>query len=314
MHTYIWLVGAGPMAIEYITVLNALNVPCKVIGRGAASAEECRLKTGAKVLLGGLEKYISECEELPSAAIVSVGVEELSNVAITLIRNGVKRILVEKPGGLNDDEIRSLHDEAKKKNTEVYIAYNRRFYSSTRKAQEIINADGGVTSFNFEFTEWSHQIVNIQKAPGIKENWLLANSSHVIDLAFFLGGKPKEISCYKAGGLDWHPSGSIFAGAGIAENGALFSYQANWEAPGRWGVEVLTKKHRLILKPLEKLYIQKIGSVTVEEILLEDDLDKKFKPGLYRQVQAFIEDETSSMLKIQEQSTNLSYYQTIGGQ
>ena len=313
-YTDIWLVGAGPMAIEYITVLNALNVPYKVIGRGAASAEECRLKTGAKVLLGGLEKYISECEELPSVAIVSVGVEELSNVAIMLIRHGIKRIMVEKPGGLNEKEVSSMLEEAKKQNAEVYIAYNRRFYSSTRKAQEIINVDGGVTSFNFEFTEWSHQIVNIQKAPGIKENWLLANSSHVIDLAFFLGGKPKEISCYKAGGLDWHPSGSIFAGAGIAENGALFSYQANWEAPGRWGVEVLTKKHRLILRPLEKLYIQKIGSVTIEEILLEDDIDKKFKPGLYRQVQAFIEDETSSMLKIQEQSTNLSYYQTIGGQ
>jgi len=314
MHTYIWLVGAGPMAIEYITVLNALNVPYKVIGRGAASAEECRLKTGAKVLLGGLEKYISECEELPSAAIVSVGVEELSNVAITLIRQGIKRILVEKPGGLNEKEISSVFEKAEKQNAEVYIAYNRRFYSSTLKAQEIINADGGVTSFNFEFTEWSHQIVNIQKAPGIKENWLLANSSHVIDLAFFLGGKPKEISCYKAGGLDWHPSGSIFAGAGSAENGALFSYQANWEAPGRWGVEVLTKKHRLILRPLEKLYIQKIGSVTIEEILLEDDIDKKFKPGLYLQVQAFIEDRTSGMIDIRQQSVNLHHYRMIGGE
>jgi len=314
MHKYIWLVGAGPMAIEYITVLNALNVPYKVIGRGAASAEECRLKTGAKVRLGGLEKYISECEELPSAAIVSVGVEELSNVAITLIRNGIKRILVEKPGGLNEKEISSVFEEAKKQNAEAYIAYNRRFYSSTRKAQEIINADGGITSFHFEFTEWSHQIVNIQKAPGIKENWLLANSSHVIDLAFFLGGKPKKITGYKAGGLDWHPSGSIFVGAGIAENGALFSYQANWEAPGRWGVEVLTKKHRLILRPLEKLYIQKIGSVTIEEILLEDDIDKKFKPGLYLQVQAFIEGRTSNMIDIREQSVNLHHYCTIGGE
>ncbi len=151
------------------------------------------------------------------------------------------------------------------------------------------------------------------KEEGVKEQWLLHNSTHVMDLAFYLGGRPKEISCYTAGSLNWHPSGSIYSGAGITENGALFSYQANWESPGRWGVEVLTKKHRLILRPLERLHIQNIGSVAVEEVSLEDELDKKFKPGLYLQVQAFVEGKTSNLPDIQGQSINLHYYQMIGG-
>ena len=127
-------------------------------------------------------------------------------------------------------------------NAKVFIAYNRRFYRAVSEAKRLIEGDGGVTSFNFEFTEWSHEIERLSKAPGVKEKWFLGNSTHVVDLAFFLGGKPSEISCYTQGGTDWHPTASLFSGAGVSEHGALFSYNANWESAGRWGVEVLTKK------------------------------------------------------------------------
>ena len=78
----------------------------------------------------------------------------------------------------------------------------------------------------------------------------------MVDLAFNLGGIPKELSSFTAGSLDWHPSAAVFSGAGISENGAPFNYRANWESAGRWGVEVLTKEHKLILRPMEKLQIQ----------------------------------------------------------
>jgi len=203
-----------------------------------------------------------------------------------------------------------LH-KARGKNAKVYVGYNRRFYSSVRNAQEIIDEDGGVTSFNFEFTEWSHVIKDLQKEPGVKENWFFHNSTHVIDLAFHLGGKPREISCYVSGGLSWHPSASVFAGAGVSEKNALFSYQANWEAPGRWGVEMLTKKHRLILRPLEKLQIQKIGSVAIEMMAIDDKLDVEFKPGLYLQVESFIRNKTANMIEINEQIENIKFYKII---
>ena len=276
------------MTIDYIKALDALKVSYQVIGRGNASAKDCEDKTGVKVITGGLENYLSDCKDIPATAIVAVGVEQLANVTKMLLHNGVKKILVEKPGGLNVDEIRSVYKQTKKRNAEVYVAYNRRFYASTLKAQEIIREDGGVRSFHFEFTEWSHEIVKIKKAPGVKENWLLVNSSHVIDLAFFLCGKPKEISCYVGGELDWHPSGSIFTGAGISEKDALFSYQADWGAPGRWSVEVLTRKHRLIFRPLEELKVQNIGAVHIEDVEIDNRLDKEYKPGLYKQVEAFL--------------------------
>ena len=308
MKDHLWVIGSGPMAIDYINVLNVLGIRFQVISRSVESSKKCEFKTGAKVIHGGVENHVRNCENIPSSAIIAVGVEQLASVTKILLKSGVKKLLVEKPGGLDQSEISAVFEETKNQNADVYVAYNRRFYASTLKSQEIINNDGGVSSYNFEFTEWSHQIADIEKAPGVKENWLLANSSHVIDLAFFLGGKPKEMSCYVAGGLNWHPSGSIFAGAGISENGALFSYQANWEAPGRWGIEILTRKHRLIFRPMEKLQIQNIGEIAINEAELDDDLDMKFKPGLFREVKAFMDGDCTNLVKIEDQLENMKYY------
>ena len=163
-------------------------------------------------------------------------------------------------------------------------------------AREIIEADGGVDSFNFEFTEWGHIIEGLDKAPSVKEHWFLANSTHVVDLAFYLGGSPARFTSYTSGHLPWHPLASAFAGAGVSEEGALFTYQANWAAPGRWGVEVLTHHHRLILRPMEQLQIQSIGSIEILKYELDDALDQQFKPGLYRQVMEFLSPKPSLAL------------------
>jgi predicted dehydrogenase len=305
------LVGAGPMAVDYVNVLKAQDVPFKVIGRGAQSAEEFTGKTGIPVITGGLGAYLESGPELPEKAIVAVSVEQLGNAAMLLLARGVKNILLEKPAGLNPQEIRRVAEEAVEQKARVYVAYNRRFYAPTLKAREIIAEDGGVLSFNFEFTEWSHIIKDLKKAPGVMENWFLANSTHVVDLAFYLGGEPKETSCYIAGSLPWHPSASIFAGAGVAENGALFSYQANWEAPGRWGVEILTRKHRLIFRPMEQLHIQQIGSVAIEKVELDDELDQEFKPGLYLQTKSFLDGDDGQLLKIEDQAVIVGFYERI---
>jgi len=282
------LVGAGGMAIDYAAVLSAQEMTFDVVGRGVSSAELFEAKTGIRPHVGGLETYLASSSRVPRNAIVAVGVDELAKSALQLLRTGVHRILLEKPGGLNVAEIEAVARAAEMHQAEVYVAYNRRFYAATRRARDILAEDGGVTSFNFEFTEWSHVIERLTLASEVKAQWLLANSTHVIDLAFFLGGQPATLCAYVTGGLPWHPSGSVFAGAGITSGGALFIYQANWSSPGRWGVELLTKSRRVILRPLEKLQVQMLGSVTTEFVELDDQLDRQYKPGVYRQVSAFL--------------------------
>lgn len=308
----VWLIGAGGMAQDYMKVLEDLKATTTIIGRGENSAKEFKEVTGRDVEIGGLQSFLSKKPDVCSHAIIAVGIEKLFETTKQLLNHNIKNILIEKPGALFDNEFEELVNLSEVKKANVYIAYNRRYFASVIKAKEIIAQDGGVTSFNFEFTEWAHTIAPLKKGEGVKEKWFLGNSSHVVDLAFNIGGIPKELSSYTSGGIDWHPSASIFCGAGISDNGALFSYTANWESAGRWWVEILTKEHKLILKPMEKLQIQKRGTI-LETFVTDIDysLDDNFKPGLYLQTEKFLKNDFDNMCSIKEQTKILKIYNKI---
>ena len=301
----IWLIGASQISTEHAKVLSSLKEEYLVIGRGEKSSKAFFETTGIKPIIGGVDEFIKSNPECPSYAIVAVSEESLLEVTNTLLKFGVKNILVEKPGGYFTEDFRRTIQLASSCSANVVLGYNRRFFASVMAAKKIISEDGGITSFNFEFTEWAFKVAPDHRAKEVFEYWFLGNSTHVIDTAFFLGGWPKELTCFHKGGLEWHPSGSIYAGAGVSESGALFSYQANWEAPGRWVVEILTKKHRLYFKPMETLQIQDIGSVRVNPVEIDDHLDKEFKPGLYLQTKAFLERDYSRFCTIEQQKEHI---------
>jgi predicted dehydrogenase len=302
----IWLIGTGLMAVEYAKVLKDLNCNIIAIGRGEENCKNFYEQTNIKTISGGLENFLATNPAMPEAVINAVGIESLSSSTILLLDFGIKYMLLEKPGFGYPTELAASVLKANLNNAQIYLAYNRRFYQSTIKALKLIEEDGGVKSFNFEFTEWAHSIALLPKHKAEHENWLYGNSSHLIDLAFYLGGKPKEISAYKSGHLDWHPSGSKYAGAGISSSNALFSYIANWESPGRWNLEICTENLRLIFKPIEKLQIMKKGSVAIE--FVEDinyDIDEKYKPGLFLQVQNFLNNDVQNLKSLSECAADL---------
>lgn len=306
----ILLVGAGPMAIEYARVLKAMNLPFITVGRGQQSATKFKSEIGLEALTGGIDKWLDVTNYLPNTAIVSVDEKSLGSVARLLLNKGIKKILVEKPGGFDFDDIKSMASLAKQKNAQVLVAYNRRLYQSVVKAQQLIKAEGGPMSFNFEFTEWGHTIPEERKRSKVTHEWFLGNSTHVIDLAFYIGGQPEIMKCFTAGHLSWHPKAAVFSGAGISKTGALFSYHANWQSAGRWGVEILTKKNKYIFRPLEKLQVLPIASIKQELVDLDYSIDEKFKPGIYLQVDKFLNNPTE-LLPIDKQIDHLNYYQAM---
>ncbi|XP_077997683.1 uncharacterized protein LOC144450820 isoform X2 [Glandiceps talaboti] len=312
----VWLVGAGVHAGEYAKVLTDLNVKYEVIGRGAESAAKFEEKTGHSVHQGGLDPFLASNtiskDKNDVVAIVTVTIPNLATCTIQLIQHGVNTILLEKPGGKNSEEIAEINKavenaKAEGRDIKVRMAYNRRFYASVRKARELAEEEGGVTSFLFEFTEWSHIIAGLPHPASVKQSWFLGNS-HVLDLAFFLGGQPKELSCHNsgAGEVVWHPQSAIWVGSGVTETNALFSYHANWAAPGRWWLEVLTRKNRYIFRPLEKLHVTRLGTVKVEEVEIDDSVDKKFKPGLWLQTKTFLTNpDDKDLLPLDKQLCNV---------
>lgn len=308
----LWLIGAGTMAKDYASVLIDLKLEFNVIGRGSHSAEKFEHETGKSVIPDGITNALTSLG-CPEQAIVAVGVEQLAKVTNELIVAGTKRILVEKPGGLTTLEIKELNNIAEKYNATVLIAYNRRFYASTLMARKLIAEDGGATSCTFEFTEWSHIIAPLSKGAGVKEAWFLANSTHVTDLAFNLCGFPKDWKAWHGGELDWHQTAARFCGAGITKDGVFFNYHADWEAPGRWSVEVLTRKNRYIFRPMEQLHVTPIGSVAINNINIDDQIDKDFKPGLYKQTLAFLNKDDELFCTVDEQVEHCAIYDEMAG-
>jgi predicted dehydrogenase len=312
MDEAVLLVGAGPMAAQYAKVLQKLGRPFSVVGRGVDSARSFASETAVEPATGGIEQWLaSHASWGGSTAIVAVSEAQIGVVARELIRAGFKRLLLEKPGGSDYSDIRGLCDEATRHAVRVSVGYNRRQYASVLEARRIIQEDGGAESFFFDFTEWSHVIEPLSKEGGVKEHWFLHNSSHVVDLAFHLGGKPREIVAFRDGQLTWHRSGAVFSGAGVSELGAVFSYHANWNGPGRWGVEVVTRKRKLFLRPLEKLHVQQSGTVFLETAALDDELDLSYKPGIFRQTQLFLDHQYDALCSLEEQVGNLEHYRKI---
>lgn len=310
----LWLVGSGSMAESYLPVLRDLNICFEVIGRGEESANLFSERHQVKVATGGVQTVLdTQMLEIPKYAIVATDVDQLHTVATQLIKAGVKYILLEKPGALFKGELNELIELAKTYSTEVYIGYNRRFYSSVKYLKDAITREGGVQSLTFDFTEWSDKVCQTSHSPTTKQRWFLSNSSHVVDLAFHLCGQPKQLSPYIFGNLNWHPSSSIFVGSGITETGTLFSYHANWNSAGRWGLELTTRESKYILRPIEKLFIQRKNTFNIEELQVDSTLDEKFKPGLWRQVRSFVLDSSSELCNLASQRDAFDYFHDIAG-
>lgn len=306
----IWLVGCGKMAIEYFKVLSHFGVNFLVIGRGKNSASEFEKKTGCPVWIGGIEKAVGELS-LPDAAIVCVNVVSLVDVTVALASVGVKRILVEKPLFLSKRDAPSLVNLRNEKSSEIYIAYNRRFYKTVKKLKDCLDEDGGATSLHFEFTERSHLINSLNVDDIVKQRWVLSNSSHVIDLAFYLVGQASEISVFRSNSLDWHASAAQFAGAGITQKGIIFSYHANWGCAGNWSIDVRSDRRRFLLKPLEVLSCEYVGSSDMEIICKETE--PEFKPGLKEMLSCFLDGNVDALCSLDEQVGAIDRYMEIAG-
>lgn len=310
--TDLWIIGCGPMAQAYVKVLLGRGHAFSVVGRGEDSAKSFREQTGVDVVAGGLEAAIAR-HGAPAKAIVATGIETLAPLTELLLQAGTRSILVEKPAGLSSAQVDRLAAIAAAKGNNVYVAYNRRFFASVIEAQRLIAEDGGLQSMHFDFTEMGDRVGSQDRLREVKERWLLANSTHVIDLAFFLAGAPDKWCAHRSGALDWHPAGAVFGGAGTTVRGAVFSYTANWTGPGRWGLELVTSKRRLVLRPMENLFATEGALEPAKELDVDMTLDQAYKPGLALQVEAFLSVDSSSLCSIEEHARKMIIYERIAG-
>ena len=147
------------MARAYGHALRELGTDTVVVGRGEASAEAFTDDVGLPVRTGGLTANADAVKGC-THAIVAAPVPALSDLSREVVELGIPDVLVEKPAGLDLEDVQALADTATAHGASVSVPYNRRFYASVREARRRIEADGGPTSFRFEISEWSKRRVS----------------------------------------------------------------------------------------------------------------------------------------------------------
>jgi predicted dehydrogenase len=316
MNSRVFVIGVGKMGLAHLKVLSDLNVAS--LGAWAPSKKR-QLEVeelGILFFSGDLDNAVKTFS--PTHVVIASPVETLFFNTMKIIEYGIKNILVEKPLALDKNEGNTLLNLIKLYGVNLSVAYNRRNYSSIITALKLIEeADEIVESVYFEFNE-SWPFINGPEGKDlkVKNKWIMANSLHVIDTAFISVGLPlysRSSFNRKDNDLNWHPTGSIFFGAGFTEKNIPFSYHANWKSPGSWGVEWMTKSARYIFKPMEKLKVIQKGSFETKEITFENKLDIKYKPGVYNQNKAFLLGDKSKLVSVEYAIKLINLASKLGG-
>jgi len=281
--TRLAIIGLGNIAHKHAEVIKAL--PDVELVAGVKRDHD----TGrAFCSQYSIPRYFQSTDDLLAwgefdAAVVSCGHHFTVEIAIAVLSTG-RPCLIEKPVGFSASETESVLDTANKAGTWGMVAVNRRFYSIIQRARELIAESGGLRAIRVEHTEWMHQSAGWGLVDDLLDRYFFINGIHLLDTMCHLAGPPESTDAVAR----------MFPGRRNAydamfrfSSGAIGHYSGQWYAPGRWALDLFAEDLRITFPRMEEAFIQRTGKDP--EPLLLDEIDQKFKPGFYRQMQAFVE-------------------------
>ena len=274
-------VGAGNMAAAHIRVFR--DIPGVELS-GIFSRTTSRAESLAKELeVGVVCTSIPELYEKTKANLVVIAVPELSVRAVAQeCFTYPWACLIEKPAGYNVADAEAITASARSAGSRAFVALNRRHYSSTRVVLQDLASNIGPRFIHVQDQEDIIGALKSGQPKLVVENWMYANSIHLIDYFSILGrGKVTEVEPF----VRWNPDEPGFVAAKILfESGDIGLYQAVWNAPSPWAVAVTTHAKRWEMRPLEQAAFQLYGQRKLEPVA-SHEWDQEFKPGLRRQAE-----------------------------
>ena len=270
------IVGAGNMGREHIRAFA--DVPGVTIAgihsRTRSRAEALATEFGVP----GVYDSVPELYERTQAELVVVAVPETA-------MNPVSRacfefpwtILMEKPPGYNLQDAKEIHSAAIAKRRKVLVGLNRRFLSSTRAALSDLAQYNSPRFIHVQDQQNLEVATSLSHPDVVVENWMYANSIHVIDY-LRLFGRSKITSVTPV--FAWDPKTSQVVVAKIEfDSGDIGLYEGIWKGPGPWAVTVTTPEKRWEMRPLEQAAFQVWGERRLHPVEVHP-WDRDFKPGL----------------------------------
>jgi predicted dehydrogenase len=273
------IVGGGGMAREHARAFAALP-EARLVGicnRTHSKAEEIARSFAVPVVCDNpQELYAKTGADLVVMAVAEHVAKPISFACFEYPWT----ILLEKPPGQDLAEAREILQSAGRRR--VYVAMNRRAYSSTRTAKadlDQIDAPRFIhvqDQQDMEYPGYSHL------PRSVVENLMYSNSIHLIDYFCVFGrGRVSRVRPAEP----WSRSVPQVIVATIDfDSGDKGLYQCIWRGPGPWSVSINTPMKRWELRPLEKAAFQRAGERSLVPVETESQ-DREFKPGLVRQAQ-----------------------------
>lgn len=274
------IVGAGYMASEHAKAFSGLPGVSLVgiTSRTRARAEQVAAEYPGMKVFDSVEALYRGTQ----ADLVIVTVKEMSmaQVATECFRFPWAALL-EKPAGYDLANAQLILEEARKNSRRVWVALNRRAYSSTRQALARL---GDSTSPRYiRVLDQQDQVAACdvyKEPPEVVRNYMYANSIHLIDYFRVFGrGEVTRITPI----CPWTPDAPWMVVAKLEfSSGDVGIYEGVWNGPGPWTVTVVTPEQRLEMRPLEQASLQLRGERKVTQLDISPD-DSQFKPGLRQQ-------------------------------
>jgi predicted dehydrogenase len=291
------IVGFGNMGRQYLKSLQGLGVRrIRVCSLSPDPLKELASLPDVERVAGGVQKL--QCypasDEL---GVVATPPAMLVAATERLAALGFRRLLVEKPVSLWSAEIGRLAASLEQQGVDTVCGYNRVAYPSFHEVRSRVSSEGGITSCSYTFTEIIKKNWPQRFEPETLARWGIANSMHVLAMAHGLIGLPKSWSSYRSGSFPWHPSGAVFTGSGISDQGIPFSCHADWGSTGRWSVEVYTRVASYRMCPLERVF-RRASSFDERQEVSVTTFAPQLKAGILEQVAAMLSSDIRRLIPL----------------
>ena len=277
------VIGAGYIAQEHLKVIQEMDGVSAVgiTSRTNSKAEELAKMYAIGKVYDNIDDLINKCT--PDALMILVSANQIFEVAQKMIPINIP-LFIEKPPGLSPEKTKILVELAEKHGTKTMVGFNRRYYSIFHKGLEIINNHGRLLGLAVEGHERFWKIAGRDIPNEIQENWVYANSTHTLDLLHLFGGDIKSMNSLSNSLKE--KNGDQFVASMEFNSGALGTYTSHWFSPGGWSATLFGEGVTVKFIPLEKgIWIDTDFN---EYEISPDDVDIKYKPGFYQQMETFI--------------------------
>lgn len=273
---------AGAYHLDALSNINNVNV-IGLMNSGKKDPVELRKKFKVNTWIKNFDD-LKKIKEL-DAVIIAVSSKQTINLIKEIAKLNI-HCLIEKPLGINLSESTKIISILKNSSKMNFVGFNRRFYSSFLKAQDLINKLGSPISIHMDSSEPHSKLLARGKDIDEVKNRLLLNTTHSIDFFTLIFGKPISVynfdhNSYRNGYKTDFMSFLKF------KNNKNASFLSHWYSPGPWLFKIYGEDYQIILNLTRnkgEIFSEEFGNIKIN--ISEDDI--KCKPGVLKQNYFFL--------------------------